>query len=179
MIADNYDPTPEELWEEIMADEKASMMDMFDSDKYLSKPEPSVFETTGGYSFLNSEPRRVYVMSLVQYGMFPIPENIIKVGVSKNPKRRAEQLSAAYAHLNIRFDVKFESYFVMNPGNVEREIHLALARSDSRYDDPRFKRVKLDGYSELFYDRENTNDIIKNAYDKLKIEMEPEFKGFK
>ncbi len=178
MIADDYDPTPEELWEDIQADEKAEMLDMFDSDKYLDR-EVSLFESKKGYSYLNSQPRRVYVMSMVQYGRFPIPDNIIKVGVSTNPAKRAARLSSAYEHLGIRFDVRFESAFVMNPGNVEREIHLALARSDSRYNDPRFKRVKLDGYSELFYDRDDTNDLIETAYNKLKIEMEPEFKGFK
>ena len=179
MIADNYSPTPEELWEEIQEDERLARIAMFDSDKYLTKAEPSIFEATKGYSFLNREPRRVYVMSMVQEGKFPIPGNIIKVGVSKNPTERAAWLTKSYKHLNIRFDVVFESSFIMNPGNVEREIHLALARADMRYLDPRLKRGKLDGYSELFYNREDTNDIIEHAYNKLKIEMELEFKGFK
>jgi len=122
------------------------------------------FFNKDNHAKLNSIPRRVYVMDLHQDGDLPIPDNIIKVGVSTNPTLRAAALSENWKHIGIRFTVKFESDLLSNSGDVEADIHIALSIIKTHYLDPRFKRTQLDGYTELFHDSDKTQKTIADVY---------------
>ena len=103
-------------------------------------------------------------MDLHQDGQLPIPDNIIKVGTSVNPTKRAETLTENWSHIGIRFTVRFESPLISNPGDVESDLHIALSIINARYMDSRFKRQQMDGYTELFYDSEKAYKTISTIY---------------
>jgi len=132
------------------------------------------FFNKDNHAKLNSIPRRVYVMELHQDGDLPIPDNIIKVGVSTNPTLRAETLSENWKHIGIRFTVKFESDLLSNSGDVEADIHIALSIIKAHFLDPRFKRAQLDGYTELFHDSDKTQKTIANIYESISQKYIPE-----
>jgi len=77
---------------------------------------------------------------------------VIKVGVSRFPKRRAEQLNEAWRRKGIRFDVRRVSKGSWSRRKVyatESAIHNVLRHKGLQYD----PGCKYDGYSELFYDK--------------------------
>ena len=84
---------------------------------------------------------------------------IIKVGVSRFPKRRAEQLSEAWKRKGIRFSVR-----VVSKGSWSKRktyitegcIHNVLRHKGLQYD----AGCKYDGFSELFYDKDWIESLI-------------------
>ena len=93
--------------------------------------------------------RNHYLYLMECYDPFGNFINVVKIGVSKWPEKRAEQLTEAWKRKRLTFRVKKidkGSWYKRRVYNAEAAIHTILRRKGLQYR----TGVKYDGYSELF-----------------------------